>query len=105
MNVIGEPVDERGPINVRTDRAIHAPAPEFIDQSTDRDPRHRYQGHRPARPYSKGGKIGLFGGAGVGKTVLIHGTDQQHRQAALGATRSSPAWASGRAKATTSTTR
>ena len=53
-------------------RPIHAPAPAFADQSTEAaDPGHRHQGRRPARPYTKGGKIGLFGGAGVGKTVIM----------------------------------
>jgi hypothetical protein len=52
-------------------RPIHAP--RRVRRAVDRsaDPRHRHQGRRPARPYAKGGKIGLFGGAGVGKTVLI----------------------------------
>jgi F-type H+-transporting ATPase subunit beta len=72
MNVIGEPIDERGPIKTKQLSSIHRSAPEFIEQS-------------PATeilttgikvidlltPYPKGGKIGLFGGAGVGKTVLI----------------------------------
>jgi len=72
MNVIGEPIDERGPIKTKQVSSIHRSAPEFIEQS-------------PATeilttgikvidlltPYPKGGKIGLFGGAGVGKTVLI----------------------------------
>ena len=56
-------------------------------------------------PYQRGGKIGLFGGAGVGKTVLIHGAHQQRRQAARRRARCSPASASARARATTSTTR
>ena len=72
MNVIGEPVDERGPGRATKRRPIHRAAPAFTEQSTEaRDPGHRHQGHRPARPYAKGGKIGLFGGAGVGKTVTI----------------------------------
>jgi F-type H+-transporting ATPase subunit beta len=72
MNVIGEPVDERGPINSAARAPIHAPAPEFIDQSTETEI--LVTGIKVVdllAPYSKGGKIGLFGGAGVGKTVLI----------------------------------
>ena len=56
-------------------------------------------------PFRKGGKIGVFGGAGVGKTVIITGADQQHRQASTAATRCSPAWASAPARATTSGSR
>ncbi|KCZ49158.1 MULTISPECIES: F0F1 ATP synthase subunit beta [Hyphomonas] len=72
MNVIGEPIDERGPIGSDMDRPIHAPAPEFIDQSTESEV--LVTGIKVVDllcPYAKGGKIGLFGGAGVGKTVLI----------------------------------
>lgn len=71
MNVIGEPVDERGPIKAKP-RSIHADPPEFVDQSTT--PEMLETGIKVVdllAPYSKGGKIGLFGGAGVGKTVLI----------------------------------
>ena len=56
-------------------------------------------------PYRKGGKIGLFGGAGVGKTVLIHGAHQQRREGSTAASRCSPASASARARATTSGSR
>ena len=72
MNVIGEPVDEAGPIVGVEARPIHQPAPRVrraVDGSAD--PRHGHQGCRPARAIRQGGKIGLFGGAGVGKTVLI----------------------------------
>ena len=72
MNVIGEPVDERGPIKKKAVRGIHQPAPEFIEQSTESEMLET--GIKVVDllcPYSKGGKIGLFGGAGVGKTVLI----------------------------------
>ena len=72
MNVIGEPVDEKGPIKTKTVRGIHQPAPEFIEQSTESEM--LVTGIKVVDllcPYSKGGKIGLFGGAGVGKTVLI----------------------------------
>ena len=72
MNVIGEPVDEAGPIETTATRAIHQPAPPFVDQSTEADI--LVTGIKVVdllAPYAKGGKIGLFGGAGVGKTVLI----------------------------------
>lgn len=72
MNVVGEPVDERGPINSTEFAPIHRSAPPFVEQSTEAQ-------ILPTgikvidllEPYLKGGKIGLFGGAGVGKTVLI----------------------------------
>jgi F-type H+/Na+-transporting ATPase subunit beta len=72
MNVIGEPVDEAGPIPHEARRPIHAPAPSFTDQSTEAAI--LVTGIKVVdllAPYAKGGKIGLFGGAGVGKTVLI----------------------------------
>ncbi len=72
INVIGEPIDERGPVKSKKKAAIHAQAPEFIDQSTDNEI--LVTGIKVIdllAPYAKGGKIGLFGGAGVGKTVLI----------------------------------
>jgi F-type H+-transporting ATPase subunit beta len=72
MNVIGEPVDEAGPINFAAKRPIHQPAPAYIEQSTEADI--LVTGIKVVdllAPYAKGGKIGLFGGAGVGKTVLI----------------------------------
>jgi F-type H+-transporting ATPase subunit beta len=72
MNVIGEPVDEAGPIKTKTKRGIHQPAPAFIEQSTESEI--LITGIKVVdllAPYAKGGKIGLFGGAGVGKTVLI----------------------------------
>ena len=72
MNVIGEPVDEAGPIKTASKRAIHQPAPSFADQSTEAAI--LVTGIKVVdllAPYAKGGKIGLFGGAGVGKTVLI----------------------------------
>ena len=72
MNVIGEPIDERGPIGHTETSPIHAEAPEFIDQSTESEI--LVTGIKVVdllAPYAKGGKIGLFGGAGVGKTVLI----------------------------------
>jgi F-type H+-transporting ATPase subunit beta len=72
MNVIGEPVDEAGPIRAESRRAIHQPAPAYTDQSTEAEI--LVTGIKVVdllAPYAKGGKIGLFGGAGVGKTVLI----------------------------------
>ncbi|HEX5279791.1 MAG TPA: F0F1 ATP synthase subunit beta [Micropepsaceae bacterium] len=72
MNVIGEPVDEAGPINTPGRRGIHQPAPSFVEQSTEAQV--LVTGIKVIdllAPYAKGGKIGLFGGAGVGKTVLI----------------------------------
>ena len=72
LNVIGEPIDERGPVNATTTMPIHAEAPLFIDQATDSSI--LVTGIKVIdliAPYAKGGKIGLFGGAGVGKTVLI----------------------------------
>jgi F-type H+/Na+-transporting ATPase subunit beta len=72
MNVIGEPIDEAGPIKSNQRRPIHSPAPEFIEQSTEVEV--LTTGIKVVdllAPYSKGGKVGLFGGAGVGKTVLI----------------------------------
>jgi len=72
MNVIGEPVDERGPVVTKSKLPIHRQAPDFIEQSTETEI--LTTGIKVVdliAPYSKGGKIGLFGGAGVGKTVLI----------------------------------
>ena len=72
MNVIGEPIDEAGPIKFETKRPIHAPTPEYTEQSTDAQI--LVTGIKVVdlmAPYAKGGKVGLFGGAGVGKTVLI----------------------------------
>jgi len=72
MNVVGEAVDERGPIARDETRAIHQPAPEFVEQSTETEM--LATGIKVVdllAPYVKGGKIGLFGGAGVGKTVII----------------------------------
>ncbi len=72
LNVVGEPVDEKGPIKAKERRAIHQPAPEFSEQATESEI--LVTGIKVVdllAPYAKGGKIGLFGGAGVGKTVLI----------------------------------
>ena len=83
LNVVGEPVDERGPVDSDKAWAIHRPAPDFVSQST------KVEAFETGikvvdllAPYSRGGKIGLFGGAGVGKTVLImeliNNVAQQH---------------------------
>ena len=72
MNVVGEAVDEAGPIKTQEKRPIHAPAPPYVDQSTEAEI--LVTGIKVVdllAPYAKGGKVGLFGGAGVGKTVLI----------------------------------
>ncbi|GAB4011209.1 MAG: F0F1 ATP synthase subunit beta [Bdellovibrio sp.] len=72
INVVGEPVDEAGPINAKKSYDIHRPAPKFEKQSTKKEA--FYTGIKVIdllAPYLRGGKIGLFGGAGVGKTVLI----------------------------------
>jgi len=72
MNVVGEPVDERGPVEASSTLPIHRSAPEFLDQSTETEI--LVTGIKVVdliEPYAKGGKIGLFGGAGVGKTVII----------------------------------
>jgi F-type H+-transporting ATPase subunit beta len=72
LNVIGEPVDERGPVDAKIRAPIHASAPLLVDQSTETEI--LTTGIKVVdllTPYPKGGKIGLFGGAGVGKTVII----------------------------------
>ncbi|HTP82015.1 MAG TPA: F0F1 ATP synthase subunit beta [Alphaproteobacteria bacterium] len=72
LNVVGEPVDERGPMKSKTTMPIHREAPAFVDQSTEAEI--LVTGIKVVdllAPYAKGGKIGLFGGAGVGKTVII----------------------------------
>jgi F-type H+-transporting ATPase subunit beta len=72
LNVVGDPVDERGPINAKQSLPIHREAPEFVEQSTETEI--LVTGIKVVdllAPYSRGGKVGLFGGAGVGKTVII----------------------------------
>jgi F-type H+-transporting ATPase subunit beta len=72
LNVIGEPVDERGPVNTKLRAPIHRAAPEFVEQSTEAEI--LVTGIKVVdllAPYARGGKVGLFGGAGVGKTVII----------------------------------
>ena len=83
LNVIGQPVDEMGPVNTEKEWEIHRPTPDFVSQST------KVEAFETGikvvdllAPYARGGKIGLFGGAGVGKTVLImeliHNIAKQH---------------------------
>jgi F-type H+-transporting ATPase subunit beta len=72
INVVGEPVDERGPVKTAKRSPIHRPAPEFVEQSTEAEI--LVTGIKVVdllAPYARGGKVGLFGGAGVGKTVII----------------------------------
>jgi F-type H+-transporting ATPase subunit beta len=72
MNVTGDPIDERGPIKATKMAPIHADPPEFVEQSTSAEV--LVTGIKVVdllAPYARGGKIGLFGGAGVGKTVFI----------------------------------
>ena len=72
VNVVGEPIDERGPVKTKLTYPIHRPAPAFVEQSTESEI--LVTGIKVVdllAPYAKGGKIGLFGGAGVGKTVII----------------------------------
>ncbi|MDE2563276.1 MAG: F0F1 ATP synthase subunit beta, partial [Sphingomonadales bacterium] len=72
LNVVGEPIDQRGPVGAEQTAPIHAEAPAFVEQSTEAAI--LVTGIKVIdllAPYAKGGKIGLFGGAGVGKTVLI----------------------------------
>src|SRR6266404_1468094 len=72
INVVGDPVDEAGPVKTKQRRAIHQPAPAYTEQSTESEI--LVTGIKVVdllAPYARGGKIGLFGGAGVGKTVLI----------------------------------
>jgi F-type H+-transporting ATPase subunit beta len=83
FNVLGEPIDEAGEVNAELKLPIHRPAPSFEDQSTEQQMLET--GIKVIDllcPYAKGGKIGLFGGAGVGKTVLIqeliHNVAQEH---------------------------
>ena len=72
INVIGEPIDQKGPVKTKENWPIHRSAPEYVEQSTETEV--LVTGIKVVdllAPYSRGGKIGLFGGAGVGKTVLI----------------------------------
>ena len=83
LNVLGEPVDEKGPVNAEAHSPIHREAPKLVDQSTETEIFETgIKVIDLLQPYQKGGKIGLFGGAGVGKTVLIteliHNIAQEH---------------------------
>ena len=72
LHVVGEPIDELGPVQTKMRLPIHRPSPEFVDQSTEAEI--LVTGIKVVdllEPYPKGGKVGLFGGAGVGKTVII----------------------------------
>ena len=72
INVVGDPIDERGAVEAKAGRPIHAQAPAFVEQSTEAEI--LVTGIKVVdllAPYAKGGKVGLFGGAGVGKTVII----------------------------------
>ena len=72
INVVGDPIDERGDVSAKSSRPIHAQAPAFVEQSTEAEI--LVTGIKVVdllAPYAKGGKVGLFGGAGVGKTVII----------------------------------
>ena len=106
FNLLGEPVDEQpAPENVER-WPIHRAAPAFDEQESSTEILET--GIKVVDlicPYAKGGKIGLFGGAGVGKTVLIHGADLQHRYCSTAATLSSPASVSVPVRATTCTTK
>ena len=81
LNVIGDPVDERGPIKTKTRAPIHAPAPAFVDQSTESEI--LITGIKVIdllEPYAKGGKVELFGGPGGGKTAHHMGPSQNNRK-------------------------
>jgi F-type H+-transporting ATPase subunit beta len=83
LNVIGEPVDQHGPVNAKTHLPIHRPAPAFDDQNTATEVFETgIKVIDLLEPYARGGKTGLFGGAGVGKTViimeLIHNIAKEH---------------------------
>ena len=81
MNVVGMAVEERGPVNAKKHSPIHRAAPLFVDQATTVEIFETgIKVIDLLAPYRKGGKIGLFGGAGVGKTVLIMELHQQRRE-------------------------
>ena len=71
FNVIGDTVDNKGPCGNEETRPIHRQAPSLLDQDTEANILERNQGHDLICPFIKGGKVGAFGGAGVGKTVVI----------------------------------
>lgn len=93
LNVTGDPVDEKGPVDATETRSIHGEAPAFDQQSTATEI--LTTGIKVIdllAPYTKGGKIGLFGGAGCWQNRSDHGTDQQHRKSALGRVRVRRCW-------------
>ena len=105
FDVLGHAIDEKGPVNATTFLPIHRPAPAFDQQTTETEVFETgIKVIDLVCPFAKGGKIGIFGGAGVGKTVVIQ---ELIRNVAQGtpATPCSPEWASAPAKATTSSTR
>ena len=105
LNVVGEPIDERGPVNASRSLPIHRDAPELTDQSTEAEV--LVTGIKVVdllEPYVKGGKIGLFGGAGVGRPSSSWSSSTTSRRRTA-VTPCSPASASAPARATTSTTR
>ena len=105
-NVLGEPIDEKEPPPAMERWPIHRDPPAFQDLSpTVEIFETGIKVVDLIAPYVRGGKIGLFGGAGVGKTVLIQELIDEPRAASTAASRSSPASASGRARATTSCSR
>ena len=106
MDVLGRPIDERGPIKSDERRPIHAPAPKFDELAPSIELLET--GIKVIDlicPFAKGGKIGLFGGAGVGKTVKMLELINNIAKEPTAACRCSPASASARARATTSITR
>ena len=105
INVLGEPVDEKGPVKAKKTYPIHRPAPKLEDQETKTEVLET--GIKVVdllEPYSKGGKVGLFGGAGVGKTVIIMSSSIT-LPCTTADSRCSRVWASGRARAMTCGTR
>ena len=82
MNVLGDPIDRQGPIDSKDMRSIHAEPPKVIDQATSAEIEAGIKVIDLLSPFAKGGKVGLFGGAGVGKTVnmmeLIHNIAIEH---------------------------
>ncbi len=106
MNVIGEPIDEAGPISQEHTSTIHREAPTFSEQAGSAEI--LVTGIKVIDllcPYTKGGKIGLFGGAGVGKTVTMQELINNIAKAPMAATPCSPVSVNAPAKETTSTTR
>ncbi len=103
FNLLGEPIDGRGPVDAEERWPIHREPPPLDDLSTKTE---LFETGIKVidllTPFVRGGKAGLFGGAGLGKTVILTRADRPHRRAPTAVTRCSPASASGPAKATTS---